>query len=361
MAKNPNLPDYTWMKAAGIDPKTGLPTRLGNMGCVSKAEIKQQLRIMDEQDAINTFKWYGLPGLLPCELERFLYYKYDLVSFYMEEKDKFYHMPYALDGTLDFYGRYNTVHPIPMTEGQDDKQKKMMASIRALLSKLKLNIVKEPLWEMPDYDDFTKSGVILRDYTPQGNINKATPMADVIDSVLDMMADTILYMHTALKNATGIEGIRITNEDESSNVYAANLSLDNAALTGSKFVPISGKLEFQELVGGQVGKAEEFLMVLQSLDNYRLMLHGLNSGGLFQKKAHMLESENDMNAQAASNILQDRLTQRQNWCNIFNSIWGIGVWCDVAEPVLGMDKDGDGDVADDQVGTDAPEGGDNDV
>ena len=48
--------------AAGIDPKTGLPLKLG-ADCKSelKTNIRRQLRIIDEQDAINRIQWYNLP------------------------------------------------------------------------------------------------------------------------------------------------------------------------------------------------------------------------------------------------------------------------------------------------------------
>ena len=48
--------------AAGIDPKTGLPLTLGT-DCKSelKTNIRRQLRIIDEQDAINRIQWYNLP------------------------------------------------------------------------------------------------------------------------------------------------------------------------------------------------------------------------------------------------------------------------------------------------------------
>ena len=48
--------------SAGIDPKTGLPLKLGT-DCKSelKTNIRRQLRIIDEQDAINRIQWYNLP------------------------------------------------------------------------------------------------------------------------------------------------------------------------------------------------------------------------------------------------------------------------------------------------------------
>ena len=80
-----------------------------------KNNIKKLLRIIDEQDAINRYKWYNIPcDLTSNELERLLYYKGSLCLFYCEPLDRFFITPYALDGTIDFYGRYNHIKPVPM-------------------------------------------------------------------------------------------------------------------------------------------------------------------------------------------------------------------------------------------------------
>ena len=51
----PNLEPYIQM---GMDPKTGLPTRLlASMGCELKDNIRRVLRINDEQVCINRFTW----------------------------------------------------------------------------------------------------------------------------------------------------------------------------------------------------------------------------------------------------------------------------------------------------------------
>jgi len=65
-------------------------------------------------------------------------------------------------------------------------------------------------------------------------------------------------------------------------------------------------------------------------------------GGLFEKKAHMLQSEADMNGGPVGLVLQDGLSIRQNFCNIVNSIWGLQIWCDVAENISMMDRNADG-------------------
>ena len=51
----PNIPDVKTLIQAGINPKTGLPTRVGNCKCTTKEDIKKALRIIDEQDACNRY------------------------------------------------------------------------------------------------------------------------------------------------------------------------------------------------------------------------------------------------------------------------------------------------------------------
>ncbi len=63
-------------------------------------------------------------------------------------------------------------------------------------------------------------------------------------------------------------------------------------------------------------------------------------------------------------VLQDGLSIRQNFCNIVNSIWGIGLWCEPAQNIMGADIDGDGlmyDRNDDgaQSGTESEGGSEN--
>ena len=46
--------------------------------------------------------------------------------------------------------------------------------------------------------------------------------------------------------------------------------------------------------------------------------------------------------------MQDRISNRQHACDLANAWWGLGIWADVSEPALGMDKDLDGDMYDDR-------------
>lgn len=347
---NARLVDIDTILAAGINPKTGLPMRMGSPGGGAyKEAIKKNLRIIDEQDAVNRYTWYNLPASITSqELERLLYYKGQLAFFYMPTTGEYFFMPYALDGGIDFYGRFRSVHPIPFAEGISDDEKKQLAAQRNLLSTMKLECKYDVAY--PEEFDPNNTGaicVLLHDYTKQLS-QTIIPRRDLQEGILDIMSDCIPFMRTALLNSTGIMGMRVQSEDEQSNVTAASALINRAALTGEKYVAIVGQMEFQDLTGGDVAKSEEFLLAMQSLDNFRLSTYGIDNGGLFQKKAHELQSEADMAGGAVGMVYQDGLTIRQRFCDIVNSWFGLAIWCEPNEQAAMMDIDGDGDMLQDQ-------------
>lgn len=354
--KMPAMYDTSTYIQAGINPQTGLPIKVtdNQISCVSKADIKKQLRILDEQDAVNRFTWYNLPsGLNSRLMERILYYKGQGMFFKLQ--DKFYFLPYALDGTIDVYGRFTEVTPLPFNGTSKAKDGKELPWITGLKRKCLYEV------EIPD-DYISEDGevlvdkiletqdsscVLIKDYTEQ--ISQTNISRQILqDPILDVMADMFPFMRTALLNSTGIQGMRVNSQDEYANVEAASRAVNRAALEGKKYIPVVGNVDFQDLTGGATLKSEEFLLAMQSLDNYRLSLYGLDNGGLFQKKSHMLEAEQSMNSGNTGLVFRDSLQCRQDACTIINSVWGLNMWVLPSEPVLNMDTNGDNMVGNEE-------------
>lgn len=331
-------------KSAGIDPATGLPLK-AVQECALKGGLKTLLRIVDEQDAVNRYVWHNLPANLTSqELERMLYYKGQLCCFWEPTLGEFFFMPYALDGTIDFYGRYNSVHPVPMASGTTESEKGQIAAQMAFLSTKKLKVLYDvPLEPITDVENYT---VLLHDYTKQMS-QTILSRQSVQEPLLDFMSETLPFMRTAMRNSTGVQGYRVNNEDEAANVAAANIATDNAALNGQRYIPIVGQIDFQELAGGDGLKAEQYLMSLQSLDNFRLSLYGLANGGLFQKNAYQNNAQTAMNGGSVGTPLTDGLLIRQHWCDVFNALTGAGVSCEISETAALMDRNMDGYVYED--------------
>ena len=336
---NARLPDLSLFISAGIDPKTGLPIKASTGDPRGfKAENKKLLRIMDEQQAVNSFEWFNLPnGLSGNLIERILYYKGQGMFFYFPEMDQFYFLPYALDGGIDIYGRFERVTPLPFNGGSKADKPWIKDFNRKCVYDIQID-------EELDIKKIEDSCVLLSDYTKQ--ISQTNISRQILnDPLIDLEADLLPFARTALLNSTGVMGMRVGSEDEYSNVAAASRSINRAALEGEKYVPVVGTLDFQDLTAsGSANNIDQFLMAMQSIDNYRLSLHGLDSGGIFQKQAHMLESENSMNAAKASLVMQDKLNQRQEFCDIANSIFGLDMWVEVAQPASGVDADLDGEM-----------------
>lgn len=348
MSKGPYLPNVEAYAAAGLDPKTGLPLKFAGTACALKESLKQLITIQDEQDAINRFRWYNLPpGINSQLLEKMLYYRGSLCFFYFEELEQFFIMPYALDGGTDYYGRFNYIHPVPWSEGDEEVNKSQAEA----LSRKHLKVYHDVAdLEELTLEDLMNAAIIIKDRT-EGTSQQILPRATLHQGIIELESECLPFMRTALLNSTGIKGMRVGNQDESSNVLAANRTIKAAALNGDTNIPIVGSLDFQELTSGGAAAADEFLMAMQSIDNIRLGFYGLDNGGIFQKRARKLAAEQEMNSSGGTVglVLQDGLAQRQSACNIINSLFGMGIWCDVAECANEGDNNMDGRIDDAEI------------
>lgn len=351
-------------KQAGVDPKTKKPDRVAEKSL--KDEFKKVFRIIDEQDAVNRYKWFNLPlDISSEELERLIYYKGQLCFFYFEDLDKFFILPYALEGTIDFYGRYNQVHPIPFANGTTDEKSESYKKAYSILSTLKLKVIKEPV-EIEDltYDDLIHSCVLLHDYSKQLSQTIISRQA-LNDCFMELESDILPYLSTALLAGTGIKGLRVNDADSYGEAERASKQVKSAALDGRLFNAMISAVEMQDLSDGSPLKTEEFLLALQGVENIRKGTLGIKNGGIFQKKAHKLGEEQEANETGVATVFQDGLSIRQRFCNIVNSIWGTSIWCEPAESMIDFDLNGDGvmydrDTNEQPVGSSeqpAPEGG----
>lgn len=263
--KGPFLPNIQAVEAMGVNPKTGLPYKMGGGLSRTKDTWMKQLRINDQQNFVNRFYWSNLPrGLRSQDIERMLYYRYQVCMWWSKEDNRFYVTPFALEGQIDLYGRPTMVYPIPLCDGVTQDQKARVKQMAEYLSHKKLRV----LWDVPTFEELIEDPsmlenccVIIRDYTPQIS-QTAIPRQAINDGIIDYESDLPAYMRTALLNATGVRGMRVNNEDEAFQVYEASKSINDASLAGEKFVPMLGTTEFQDFTDGTVGKAEDFLVAM---------------------------------------------------------------------------------------------------
>jgi len=342
-----NIPNIEALIQAGIDPKTGLPRKF-IAASNYKENIKRQLRIKHEQQFIRRFTWYNLPDGLDGELiERILFYRYSGMFFYMETNDTFYFLPYTLDGEIDVYGRYTGVTPIAFggtAINQDSKERPWITGL-----------VRKPMYdiqlEMPTMEDFNGKCILLNDYCKQMS-QKGLPRAEMDDSIIDIEAEMIPYLRTTLQNQTGVTAVRVNSQDEYSNVNALNNQVNTGALEGSRYIAAIGNVDFQDFGETPTGKSADYMQALESIDNYRLGLLGIDQAGVFQKSSYINDQTQALGGGAVGLIMDDGLAQRQDFCDKVNSLFGLGIWCEPSENIIG-DKNMDGMIYDgqDQSGT----------
>lgn len=324
-----------------------------NKGTSLYNSIYQSLKVMDEQDAVNKGKWYNLPyGITQSLIEREMYYRYSSAFFYMEALDRFFQLPYVGKG-LNVIGQYTTLTPLPFNgAAEGDKKDKEEYEEKPLIQGLNLRIQHdfvpaEKMFGPNGLDIYKNSAVILRDYT-EAITQKMTPRATLVEPLIQLEAEILCFLRTALLNGTGVDGVRVNSIDEAPSVAMASNNLTEAAIKGERWVPLVGTINTEEL-GHQTGlSVEDYLVALQSIDNLRLAMHGISNGGLFQKKAHELQDEHDQNASGmAGLVMQDLTRNRQEFCTRVNSVWGLGIWYEPSETAIEGDMNMDGMVSDD--------------
>ena len=354
----PRLPDIDTLRAMGFKPEQvdKLCRYIGTIGpSFDRVDaIKKILRKNDRQQFINRYRWENLPNDLTGEfIERVLYYKYSGIFFYIKDLNTFNFLPYVGTG-LDEKGRYTMCRPLPFNgKSEKDADGKYQVYIPGLTFKPIYDITKtEPRTEMDikgesfDVTPALDGCIILNSYCRDLS-QRAIPEQAMIDPLLDMMAEAAPLARTNLFANAGTKGMRVNNNDEQSNVEAANNSLERAALTGKRFIPIVGMSEFQEFANDGSADGEQFFLYMQALDNIRLQSYGLKNNGLFEKNQYI---NNTMAGNIQANvgqIYEDGLKIRQDFCDFVNATWGLGISCSASETVTNSDTNMDGETLDD--------------
>lgn len=318
--------------------------KAGARSPVLNESILRSLRVVDEQNAVNSFVWANLPeGLSANLIERILYYRGSGMFFYMPANERFYFLPYV-GSEIDVYGRYIRASAIPFNGTASKEPEKPW--INGKFWDIQYDLI---LPEELTIDKIDNSCVLLNDYSKQMS-QKVLPRFALQEPLLNVMSEIIPFMRTTLLTASGVKGIRVNNQDEAFSVSAASDAVLRASLCGDPWVPVDAGINVEQLTDSTIGgRIEDYLVALESLDNIRLSMHGLENGGIFQKKAHMLQAEQQANMGSTGLVMQDKLYQRQEFCNIVNSVWGLGMWCDVAEVSAEADMDMDGLIADENA------------
>ena len=345
----------------GIDPRTGLPLKAeAGSECCLELGMNMILNQLDCTQTINRYKYRFLPRGLDAEvIERIIYYRGACCIFYNKEQNKFYSLPFNIGKQgLDIYGRYKSVVPMIFSGGTDDTKDEVF------IQGLDLTVIYDiPLDEEITLDMFENGCVLLFDRTRQVNPNNLLSRWNMVQPLIAAEAEAYPFARTNIISNSGVKAYRVTDATEAPRVDELGRKATNCAKSGKPFMGVQGTLEFQDLTsGGSATKSEEYLLYLQSIDNFRQGTIGVGDGAIFEKKAHMLNREAGMNGMCPGQILRDGLDQRLKAFKIFNIVWDQLVEVDISDDLdMGVDQaQNNQDAAgfiDDQAADGTSEGG----
>lgn len=362
---NARLPDVDTIRAMGMNPAQVdklLAYMAKNKGPSfdNVDAIRKVLRKNDRQDFIKRFQWHNLPNDLDGEfIERVLYYRYSGIFFYIPELETFNFLPWVGQGGIDEKGRWKQCKPLPFcgaSEKKSDEERAEEVYIPGLvltpvydITKTEPRVVTSYNGEQSFINPMADNCVILNSYCKDLS-QKSIPEQALVDPILNLMAEAPSLARTNLYANAGTKGMRVANQDEYSNVVAANDAIQRAALSGERFIPVVGMTEFQEFSDGNSPSGDGFFMYMQILDNLRLQTYGIKNNGIFEKSQYINDT---MAGNIQANVgqrFQDALEQRQKFCDFVNAIWGLGIWCSASETITNTDTNGDGEILDEPDG-----------
>lgn len=301
------------------------------------------LEIRQRQQFLRKYRWSGLPkGLSATMIERILYYRGRVCFFKIE--DTYFSTPFTLNGSIDLYGRYRTITPLTFNGSISKEKGKEQYVDGEFIQNKKLNVC----YDIEDTED--KDTVILDDYT-KGISETVLCRYEINKIFISTLADIIVLIRHNLIASARIYTVRCLDEGQKESIIDEFANMEQEILeNGKRIFPITGALNMDEVLKDKVLETQQYWECFVSLDNLRENLLGIENNGIFKKKERVLKGEQELEAGSADLVYSDGLYNRQDFCDIFNKLFGENVWCEESEVISGTDVDGDNNI-DDQEGS----------
>lgn len=263
--------------------------------------------------------WYNLPDGLDSDLiERILYYKGRGVFFYIKTIDKFFFLPFTLAGEIDVVGKYLDITPMTFGGGEDDEKEFINGLVRSPIYQI---LIPEQLTE-----EILENGCVILNDRTQKRSQYIKPRSELQNPIISLEANMVALIRTAIMNKVGVKGVKSSGPEDSTKIIQASKSKWLYALAGFTYLPIENGFEQLDIDDTTSANLQELFMALNSIDNFRLDALGIMNGGVFEKQGTILQTEAEFGVSATQLIEDNFVKQRQNFCNIVNSIWNLNIW-----------------------------------
>lgn len=293
--------------------------------------------IMREQNFIETierYMWTNIPfGLTQDIIERILFLRGKGIFYFNDKIEKFQFLPFALNGTIDEYGRYLKCNTLPFT-GVTDESSKEKSTYK---SKKPQQLVYEDLeivYDLPynmemlkDIQNKKVKGIILNDNSLRIS-QQPIIRSNYVKPILHIMATLIQIINTAMYGSADHNLIQVENESEYSSIKKQIEAINNDILSGRRFTPIAGTLPITPLKTSNTANLEGLFGTFNSLTNFLKSITGVANAGVFDKKAHLLQEEQRLNGSNSDDIYYNGLRLRQEFCLMVQAYYNYPIWCE---------------------------------
>lgn len=247
----------------------------------NKVKLRGLLYNKHFQEYMERYKWEGLPDELPVDLiERILFFRFK--GMFFKYNDKHYFLPFALKGTIDPYGRYESVVPTLFTGQWDEKAKKYTDELflPSAVSDKMFNVKYSINGEKDDWNT-----VILTDQSLHISQDLPTP-ATTITPIIDQLTDIIVLVNIDLMSSAKVYTIVAPDQETKEAIEQEMSELDGNIAQGKRFVVLTGNpaQRLEELQGSSAKDSARYFQTYQSLDNLRKEIIGSKADQLSKSK-----------------------------------------------------------------------------
>ena len=308
-----------------------LQKQIGLKGQVNPIAVKSTLRddlvqlitTHELQQYVRRYVWKNLPaGLDPTLMERMMYYRGRIVLFKLYSR--YYQLPFALKGTIDCVGRFNSVVPLTFNGSTNEEM---------FIKDFTVDVCNDP--SFPEHCN----GVIVNDRT-QEQSEFIIPRYIMNLALHKELANVIVLIRHNLISSAKVYTFRVGSEAEQAEIEEELSGMENSILSeGKRIFVVTAPTAIQELMQNATLDVQNYWQCYVSLDNLRENFIGIENTGIFKKKERELQKNAEIEAGNADLIYRDGLFVRQQACERFNAVFGENIWCEESDVISGIKAD----------------------
>lgn len=304
--------------------------------------LYQIMRNHNRIETLERYMWLNVPfGLTQDIIERVLFFRGKGIFYFNDEVDKFQFLPFSLNGTIDEYGRYircNT-HPFTGVDEEEKDSKKKKKERRLIYENLDI------VYDLPYNAEMMKMvkekktvGIILNDNS-LGLTQQPIIRSNYVKPILHLMSTLMQIINTAMYGCADHSLIQVENESEIASINNQINAINFDILKGRRFTPIAGTLPIQPLKTSNTANLEGLFNTFNSLSNFLKSITGIANPGVFDKKAHLLQEEQQLNGSNADDVYYNGLRLRQEFCMMIQAYYNYPIWCESKRGMSGVQSE----------------------